>query len=83
MSHDLAAELAGYRDELSRAEQYGNKGRVAAVRAEVARVESLLSDGPTSDASADADPPASQDASASVPLERAVTKSRNSTSEKG
>jgi hypothetical protein len=60
MSHDLAAELAGYRDELSRAEQYGNKGRAAAVRAEVARVESLLSDGSTPDASADAEPPASE-----------------------
>lgn len=43
MSHDLLAELQGYRNELAEAERRGRTEKAAAVRREIARVrESIL-----------------------------------------
>jgi hypothetical protein len=42
MLHDLAAELAGYRDELAHARAHRKAGRAAAIEAEMARVRALI-----------------------------------------
>jgi hypothetical protein len=42
MSHDLVAELQGYRNELASAERRGDTDRAAAIRAEVDRVSEAL-----------------------------------------
>jgi hypothetical protein len=42
MSHDLVAELQGYRNELASAERRGDADRAEAVREEVDRVAGLL-----------------------------------------
>lgn len=42
MSHDLIAELGGYRDELANYERSGRKDRMPAVKAEIDRVAAAI-----------------------------------------
>lgn len=42
MSHDVLAELQGYRDELAGAEAYGREDHAARVRPEIDRVRAVV-----------------------------------------